>query len=79
LQKKIQTLGSRAANAQKVLDYLYQRPIVDAAKVSDVAQISPASSYKLIADLEQFKILHEITGGKRGRLYAFDDYVKLFR
>lgn len=78
-ERKIQTLGSRAANAQKVLDYLYQRPIIDAAKVSDVAGISPASSYKLIADLEQFKILHEITGGKRGRLYAFDDYVKLFR
>jgi len=78
-ERKIQTLGSRAANAQKVLDYLYQRPIINAAKVSEVAGISPASSYKLIADLEQFNILHEITGGKRGRLYRFDDYVKLFR
>ena len=78
-ERKIHTLGSRAANAQKVLDYLYQRPIIDAAKVGLVAGISAASAYKLIADLERFQIIHEITGGKRGRLYSFSEYVNLFR
>jgi len=78
-ERKIQTLGSSSANAQKVLDYLYQRPIIDAAKISEVVRISAAASYKLIVELERFKILHEITGGKSGRLYGFDDYVKLFR
>lgn len=83
LQKKVEvqirTLGSRTANAQKVVHYLYQRPMIDAAKVGEVANISPASSYKLIADLEQFAILKEITGGKRGKIYIFDDYLQLFR
>jgi Fic family protein len=76
---QIQTLGSRTANAQKVLRYLYQHPMIDAAKTGAVADISPASAYKLVADLEQFGILKEITGGKRGKMYLFDAYLQLFR
>ena len=79
VETQIQTLGSRAANAQKVVHYLYQRPLIDAAKVGEVAEISPASAYKLIADLEQFEILKEITGGKRGKNYLFSRYVQLFK
>jgi Fic family protein len=79
VEAQLQTLGSRTANAQKVIKYLYQRPLVDAAKVGKVAEISPASAYKLIADLEQFGILKEITGGKRGKNYLFDSYLQLFR
>ena len=79
VEAQIQTLGSRASNAQKVLNYLYQRPLVDASKIGEVAEISPASAYKLIVDLEQFGILKEITGGKRGKQYLFDSYLQLFR
>ncbi len=79
VDSQLQTLGSRTANAQKVLHYLYQHPIVDAAKVGQVAEISPASAYKLIADLERFEILKEITGGKRGKMYVFDAYLNLFK
>jgi Fic family protein len=79
VEEQIQTLGSRASNAQKVLNYLYQRPLVDAAKIGEVAEVSPASAYKLIVDLEQFGILKEITGGKRGKQYLFDSYLQLFR
>jgi Fic family protein len=53
--------------------------LLDAAKVGEVAGVSPASAYKLIADFEQLGILKEITGGKRGKHYLFDDYLKLFR
>jgi len=78
-ETQLQTLGSRTANAQKVMHHLYQRPVVNAAKVGELAEVSPASAYKLIADLEQFGLLKEITGGKRGKMYIFDAYLKLFR
>ena len=78
VETQLRTLGSRTANAQKVLYYLYQRPLVNAARVSEVAGISPASAYKLIADLEQLGVLKEITGSKRGKMYVFDAYLKLF-
>lgn len=58
---------------------LSQRPLVDAAKIGEVAEISPASAYKLIVDFEQFGILNEVTGGKRGKQYLFDSYLQLFK
>jgi Fic family protein len=83
LQKKVeaqlQTLGSRTANAQKVMHTLYLHPVTNAARVGKAAGVSPASAYKLITDLEKFGILKEITGGKRGKIYAFNSYLKLFK
>jgi Fic family protein len=79
VDENIQSLGSRAANAQKVVLYLYQNPVIDAAKVGEIADISPASAYKLVADLERLEILHEVTGGKRGKMYLFSQYIHLFK
>lgn len=76
---KIQSLGSRAANAQKITNYLYQRPVINADKVSEIAGISMPSAYKLIGVMEEIGILKEVTGGQRGRVYVFEDYIKLFR
>jgi Fic family protein len=76
---KIQSLGSRAVNAQKVINYLYQRPLINADKVSVIAGISMPSSYKLISVMEKIEILKEITGGQRSRMYAFENYLNLFR
>ncbi|OFY51016.1 MAG: cell filamentation protein Fic [Bacteroidetes bacterium GWF2_41_31] len=83
LQKQIdidiQSLGSRALKAKKVIDYLYKRPMITAVKVSEIASISMPSSYKLISDLEKLNVLIEKTGGQRSRVYAFDNYLNLFR
>lgn len=76
---KIQSLGSRAANAQKVTNYLYQRPVINVEKVSEIVGISMPSAYKLISELERLEILREFTGGQRSRMYSFDNYLKLFR
>jgi len=79
VDSQLQTLGSRTAKAQKIIHYLYQHPMLDAAKVGEVAEISPASAYKLIADFQRLEILKEITGGKRGKMYVFTAYLELFK
>ncbi|MBN2262239.1 MAG: Fic family protein [Prolixibacteraceae bacterium] len=79
IDNDIQLLGSRALKAKKVIEYLYKRPMITAAKVSEVASISMPSSYKLISDLEKLNILNEKTGGQRSRVYAFDNYLNLYR
>jgi Fic family protein len=76
---EIQKLRSRAANAQKIANYLYQRPLINAEKIVEVARISYPSAYKLIEDLEKLEILKEITGGQRSREYIFDKYINLFQ
>jgi Fic family protein len=78
-ETQLQTLGSRAANAKKVVDYLYKRPIINAEKISEITGISMPTAYKLIGDLERLEILKEITGGQRGRTYVYDRYFQIFR
>ncbi|WP_298486239.1 Fic family protein [uncultured Maribacter sp.] len=74
----IQTLGSRASNAQKVLHYLLKRPVIDVNKIIKITEVSPKTAYNLITDMEGLKILQEVTGGKRGRVYVFKQYLNLF-
>jgi Fic family protein len=78
-EAKIQSLGSRAGNAQKVMSYMLQRPIIDAQKIAEICEISPASAYKLISDIEKLEIIKEITGAKRGKTYVYEEYLELFK
>ncbi len=79
IERSLQSLGSRATNARKVMIYLYEKPMINAKKIAEVTQLTPASSYKLISDLERLNILKEITGGKRSRSYVFKRYLDFFR
>jgi Fic family protein len=79
VEHDLQSLGSRAVNAQKVVRYLYRRPILAAEKVSKVAEVSMPTAYKLLNSLEDLDILQEVTGAERNRLYVFKDYLNLFK
>jgi Fic family protein len=76
---KIQRFGSRAHNARVIIHQLYLRPLINVQKVASLTKLSLPSAYKLVSDLEEFGILKEITGAKRGKNYLFDDYIKLFK
>ena len=74
----IQQMGSRSANAMIVVKDLYLRPIIDAKRVANLCGVTSQSAYNLIEDLKERGILHEITGGKRNRLYSMKQYLDLF-
>lgn len=77
-EEKIRNLGVRSLDAQKVIDYLYTKLVIDAGSVGKITEKSPASVYKLISLLEELQIIKEVTGSQRGRLYIFKDYLALF-
>lgn len=79
LDEKIRTIGIRSGDAQKVVEYMYTKPIVNAATIGTITKKTPASVYKLISTLEKMKIITEITGSKRSRLYLFEEYLNLFK
>ena len=79
VELNVQTLGSRANNAQKIVQYLFKHPMIEVDKVVEITEVSKRTAYNLIDDLEQLEIIKEITGGKRSKLYVFDAYLKLFR
>jgi len=75
----IQSFRSRAGNAQIVINYLYQRPIINAEKVKSITKLSMPSAYKLLELLEKSQLIREVTGSQRGRMYSFENYLKIFR
>lgn len=78
VESKAQRMGSKAANTQKILNHLYQRPYLNAERAREITGLSIPSCYKLISDLEEIGVLNEFTGLQRGRAYLFRDYIRLF-
>ncbi|MDR2972748.1 MAG: Fic family protein [Bacteroidales bacterium] len=78
INERIAKLGVRAEDARNLINCLYKKPIINAIEAQIICNKSLASIYKLLSDLEKMGILHEITGGQRGRNYIFKEYIELF-
>lgn len=76
--QRIVTLGKRILSAQVLLQSLFIDPVVRPEKVAQLTGLSLVSAYKLIAQFEELKILREITGRQRNRIYLFDEYFRVF-
>ena len=78
VEKAVLTLGKRAPMAQEALNHFYRKPIVSAQELVKVLKVSTPTANSLIKTLTELNILTEITGQKRGRMYSFERYLKLF-
>lgn len=78
-ETEISSWKPRTAHGLKLFTHLFTHPWVNAAQVSSICSISPGTAYSLIERFVACGILREITGAKRGKLYLFDPYIKLFR
>jgi Fic family protein len=75
---RIITLGKKAPNAKKLLDYLFTQPIVTAQEIANELGISAVSTYKMLSDFIDIGILKEMTGFKRNRFFVFREYLDIF-
>jgi Fic family protein len=66
-------------NGVRLLDLLFDRPLVNVNLVKDELGISFATANNLVGHLEQAGLLNEITGGRRGRIFRYDPYLALLR
>lgn len=78
IDAKIVKLNRKAERGREFVLYLYSKPMVSINDVVNFFKIAPQSAISLIADFEKLKILKEITGYKRNKLFVFEDYLKLF-
>lgn len=78
-EAKIMTLGSRAKNAQRLLLYMFSRPIVNNKIAEKELRISFNSVNRLIKSLTDLGLLKEITGYSRNRLFVLKEYLDLFK
>lgn len=78
IEEKIQKTNNRSHHLLNIMEFLYQKPIVNAIKIVALTNVSQPTAYKILQELVSMNILKEITGGKRGKVYVFDNYIKLF-
>ncbi len=71
-------LNRGAANGLRVLDSLYERPIVSVNQVREITGTTYAAANTLVARLVSLGILTELTGQSRNRRYQYKTYVDLF-
>lgn len=72
-------MGRAAGNGHRILEYLYQRPIVSVNEVKDLIGTTYAAANTLVDRMARAGILVEITGQARNRLFQYAPYVRLFQ
>lgn len=75
---KIVKLNRKAERGREFVHSLYSEPIISIDDVVKHFKITKKSAISLVTDFERLGILIELTGYKRNRLFAFENYLKLF-
>lgn len=76
--KITECLGRAAGNGHRIMDRLFDMPIVNVATVREWLDITPAGANNLVSRLVKIGLLREITGYARNRRFRFDPYLRLF-
>ena len=71
-------LGRAAGNGHRVLEHLYEHPIVSVGDVQALIGMTYPAANDLVARLATAGILQEITGYARNRRFRYEAYVRLF-
>lgn len=71
-------LGRAAGNGHKVLEHLYQRPILAVADVEALTATSYTAANNLVSRMVELGVLVEATGYRRNRLFRYQAYIDLF-
>ena len=71
-------LGRTAGNGHRVLEALFDRPIVSVGDVQSMIDVTYPVANKLVGRLADLGILEEITGHARNRRFRYEPYVDLF-
>ncbi|MCW1930254.1 MAG: Fic family protein [Candidatus Kerfeldbacteria bacterium] len=79
-ESRIMTFGRRAKTGQDLLFKLFSEPIVSVKQVQNLLNVSSFNTAnQLVQKMVEKKILKEITGFSRNKLFALWEYLDLFR
>jgi Fic family protein len=70
--------ASGNASVQKLLDILYERPLINVSLAADLLGVSFVTANKVVGVFEEAQLLQEITGGRRSRIFRYTPYLALF-
>ena len=73
-----QELGRAAGNGHRIMDKLFDHPLITVATVREWLNCTPAALNNLVGRLTRIGLLREVTGFARNRQFRFDPYLRLF-
>ncbi len=74
----IHHLGRASGNGHKVLEQLYEHPIMSVSDVRKITGTTNPAANELVRKFVEQGILMECTGQKRNRKFSYDAYIELF-
>lgn len=74
----VRTFDKKAHNASKLIELLYQTPVVSVNDIIEPLGVSKPTANSLINDFEKRGILREITGYERNKMFIFERYLDIF-
>lgn len=75
---KVAGIGKSSERGIKLLNALYRTPIVRIKDVERIVSLSNPNALLLVERFVKLRILHELTGQKRNRVFSYQDYINLF-
>ena len=71
-------LPVKPENAKKVIDLLYDEPILTRNKMSELTEIKLTTINGIVNALLDKEIIKDTTGYSRNQIFAFEKYINLF-
>ena len=76
-RERLATLGRATASAWAMHDALQRQPVATASALGKATGLTAATVNKTLAHLQRLGIVEELTAQRRGRVFAYRDYVAL--
>ena len=77
-KERIRLMGKRFKQGTEFFHLLFEKPVVTIKEVQAMTGLSPKAGNDLVKVFVEQKILVEITGYQRNRVFVFDEYIKMF-
>jgi Fic family protein len=74
---RIAQLGRSTRSCLRIHEQMRLQPITSIAALATSTELTPTTIAASLAKLAKIGMVKEITGGKYGRLYAYDGYLKI--
>jgi Fic family protein len=78
-RKRIESLGRAAPSALRVHDYLQKKMVLVVPAAQSDLGLSGPTIRKSLRHLSDLKVVREISGKERGRIYVYQDYLSILQ
>ncbi len=76
-QRAVEGLGRPSASALRVYQHMRRKPIISIPATAEALSLSPPTVTKAIDHMVRLRVLREITGKQRHRLFVYDRYLAI--